>query len=196
MAFNSLHFIVFLIVVYAGAMAFRRTVGARNAILLLASYYFYACWDWRFLSLILISTGIDYFCGRNLALTKEQRDDDDAIHTKRRRAFLLLSLITNLGLLGVFKYLGFFVDSTIELLNAIGVQANESTLRIVLPVGISFYTFQTLSYTIDIYRGRIATEKSLLNFALFVAFFPQLVAGPIERASHLLPQLGNQRLFY
>jgi D-alanyl-lipoteichoic acid acyltransferase DltB (MBOAT superfamily) len=192
MSFDSFHFLSFFLVVLATTYVLRDRVPARNTFLLIASYYFYGCWDWRFLGLIVISTIVDYGCGLGLAVSPE--DVDKAPPPVRRRKLLLLaSLITNLGLLAVFKYFNFFTDSAASLLGAIGFDPHMTTLRIVLPVGISFYTFQTLSYTIDLYRGRIATERNLLTFALYVAFFPQLVAGPIERAKHLLPQLAIPR---
>jgi D-alanyl-lipoteichoic acid acyltransferase DltB (MBOAT superfamily) len=192
--FNSLHFIAFLIVVLAMTWPLRRAVPARNGLLLVASYYFYGCWDWRFLSLIVISTLVDYLVG--LAFDIKRVDPEvRPVRTRRHKLLLLASLATNLGLLGFFKYFGFFVDSAQNLLAALGLNIGVTTLHIILPVGISFYTFQTLSYTIDLYRGKITTERNLLNFALFVAFFPQLVAGPIERASRLLPQIRNATRF-
>jgi D-alanyl-lipoteichoic acid acyltransferase DltB (MBOAT superfamily) len=189
--FNSLYFVAFFAVVMLAVFALRRIVWARNLFLLAASYFFYACWDWRFLGLILISTAVDYLCGRYLGVGRPGPQGERA--KPRRKLVLVASLVTNLGLLGFFKYYDFFIASAIEALAAIGVEAHPTTLRVVLPVGISFYTFQTLSYTIDVYRGRLPTERNLLNFALFVAFFPQLVAGPIERASHLLPQIRERR---
>jgi D-alanyl-lipoteichoic acid acyltransferase DltB (MBOAT superfamily) len=185
--FNSLHFIVFLAAVFLLTMLLRRRIAARNAMLLVASYYFYGCWDWRFLGLIAVSTLVDYVCGRLLDTRGET--GDGAIRTPRRRAVLAASVVANLGLLGVFKYYDFFAESFAAFAERLGFEAHPATLGVILPVGISFYTFQTLSYTIDVYRGRIPTERNLLTFALFVALFPQLVAGPIERASHLLPQL-------
>jgi alginate O-acetyltransferase complex protein AlgI len=194
MFFNSLHFGAFFLIVFAVATPLRGRVAARNAFLLAASYYFYGCWDWRFLSLILISTVVDYACG--LALHVSESDvNRPVVRTRRDRAVLMVSLATNLGLLGFFKYFDFFVASAADMLSRAGVSVHLPSLQIILPVGVSFYTFQTLSYTIDVYRGRIATERSLLNFALFVAFFPQLVAGPIERASRLLPQFREKRPF-
>ena len=156
----------------------------QNAWLLLASYVFYGWWDWRFLGLILISTVVDFIVGGRIAKSKRP--------TVKKR-LLIASLATNLGILGVFKYYGFFVQSFVGLLEAVGLQAHVTTLQIVLPVGISFYTFQTMSYSFDIYRGRIEPTRNFLNFALFVAYFPQLVAGPIERAHHLLPKLEAVR---
>ncbi|HSO50062.1 MAG TPA: MBOAT family protein, partial [Acidimicrobiia bacterium] len=180
MFFNSLAFAVFLPTVvglYWIVPARHRTV-----LLLLASYVFYGWWDVRFLSLIVISTLVDFMVGRRLGITEDPR------HRKR---WLLVSVIANLGMLGFFKYWGFFVDSAATLLSSFGLEPNLPLLQVVLPVGISFYTFQTLSYTIDVYRRHLEPEASLTRFALFVAFFPQLVAGPIERARHLLPQLRN-----
>ncbi len=187
MAFNSFHFIAFFVLVWLAGYALRHRVTARNWLLLIASYYFYACWDWRFLSLIVISTGVDFICGRMMSV-EESAVGQPPEPSRRRKAILLASLVTNLGLLGFFKYFNFFVDTAIAALARIGVQGHASTLEIILPVGISFYTFQTLSYTIDVYRQKIPTERDLLAFAVYVAFFPQLVAGPIERAAHLLPQ--------
>jgi alginate O-acetyltransferase complex protein AlgI len=185
MVFNSIHFFVFFAVVWTGCLLLRTRVGPRNLLLLAASYYFYGWWDWRFLGLLLASTAIDYICGRALGemtpLTPRGR---------RARWLLTTSVIVNLGLLGFFKYYGFFVDSAASLLEHLGFAAHRSTLQIVLPVGISFYTFQSMSYVIDVYRGQMPPEKNPLRFALYVAFFPQLVAGPIERATTLLPQLA------
>lgn len=156
----------------------------QNRMLLVASYVFYGAWDWRFLSLILLSTVVDYLVGLRMA-----RENVET----RRRWLLTVSLVVNLGMLAVFKYLGFFVDSFQQLLLSVGYEADPFALSIVLPVGISFYTFQTLSYTIDIYRKQLEPTQDPLDFALFVAFFPQLVAGPIERARNLLPNISAPR---
>ncbi|MFC1804805.1 MBOAT family O-acyltransferase [Candidatus Omnitrophota bacterium] len=152
--------------------------------LLIASYAFYGSWDWRFLSLIWISTILDYFCGIII---------DEARDAKRRRLFLFLSVFGNLLILGFFKYFNFFAVNLQELLKVFGFSVHPRFLHIILPVGISFYTFQTMSYTIDIYYRKIKPTKKFFDFALFVAFFPQLVAGPIERAKHLLPQILSPR---
>ncbi|MEN8184296.1 MAG: MBOAT family protein, partial [Myxococcota bacterium] len=184
MLFNSLEYALFLATCFVLHALLPQRL--RNALLLAASYLFYAAWDWRFLALILASTGVDFLVGRAL----ESRPDEPV----RRRQLLGVSLAANLGLLGTFKYAGFFVESFLELAAAVGVHAPEPLIRIVLPVGISFYTFQTLSYTIDVYRRRTPATRNLLDFALFVAFFPQLVAGPIERAGRLLPQMRKRRL--
>lgn len=157
---------------------------AQNIILLFASYIFYGWWDWRFLTLIALSSVIDYFIGRAI---------HNSSNEKKRKLLVTASLCSNLSILGFFKYFNFFADSFTDLFNTIGFSADWVTLNIILPVGISFYTFQTLSYTIDIYRKKLTPEKRFLDFALFVSFFPQLVAGPIERAAHLLPQITTTR---
>ncbi len=182
MLFNSLEFAVFFVVVYALYLVLPRR--PQNLLLLVASYVFYGAWDWRFLALIALSTVIDYTLGLGI-----QGTDDAA----KRKRYVLLSLVSNLGILGVFKYAGFFSRGFADLAALAGWQVQPWVLEIVLPVGISFYTFQTLSYTIDIYRGQLKATRSFLDFALFVAFFPQLVAGPIERASRLLPQVLEKR---
>ena len=182
MLFNSLEFFIFLPVVLA--VYFFLSLRGQNAWLLAASYVFYGYWDWRFLGLILLSTGVDYVVGLKLR---------DATNPDHRKRLLAVSMITNLGILGLFKYYGFFVGSMAVLLEKFGFQAHVTVLQIVLPVGISFYTFQTMSYTIDVYRRRMEPTGDLLTFALYVAYFPQLVAGPIERAHHLLPILAARR---
>ncbi len=187
MLFNSFDFAVFLPIVfllYHGLGSRRRQ--AQNVLLLIASYIFYGWWDWRFLSLIFISTLVDYGVGLALDSTSE---------VSRRKLFLALSLTANLGILGFFKYFNFFADNAAAMFHAFGLTLNTGTLHIILPVGISFYTFQTLSYSIDVYRGKLAARRDFPAFAAFVAFFPQLVAGPIERASNLLPQFETERRF-
>ncbi len=180
MLFTQIEFFIFFGVVLASLLIVRSN-RIRKRVLLLASYYFYAYWDWRFLSLILISTLVDYVVA--LALARTNRPN-------RRKVLLLTSLACNLGILGFFKYFNFFVESMEAVLGSFGF--HYGTLHIILPIGISFYTFQTLSYTIDVYRGRLDPCRNLFDFALFVAFFPQLVAGPIVRASELLPQLRSE----
>lgn len=187
MKFNSLEFLLFLPLVFATYWLIRsRNIKIQNILIIGASYLFYGWWDWRFLTLIFFSTIVDYSLG--LYLKKQQNQ-------KKRKVLLWLSISTNLGLLLFFKYYNFFVDSFIDSFASIGIYLNSSSLDIILPVGISFYTFQTLSYTIDIYRNKINPTKDLIAFTAFVSFFPQLVAGPIERASHLLPQFLNRRKF-
>lgn len=187
MLFNSFDFLVFFIVVFILYWILNeRKLVYQNIFILLVSYTFYSWWDYRFLSLILLSTVVDYWVGKFIYQSQSSRV---------KKIFLFVSIFTNLGLLGVFKYYNFFIDSWVSLLSDIGIVANTSTISIILPVGISFYTFQTLSYTIDIYRGKIKSTKDFISFSAFVAFFPQLVAGPIERASNLLPQFFKKRKF-
>lgn len=178
MLFNSVEFVVF----FSAFFGFYWLLAHRwrNLALLVASYLFYGMWDWRFLGLLAISTIVDFEVGRRLGGTSGQRS---------RRALLLASMTVNLGMLGIFKYLNFFVVSFSELLERVGLAPNTPLLQILLPVGISFYTFQTMSYTIDVYRGRLEPVTSFIDFATYVSYFPQLVAGPIERARVLLPQI-------
>ncbi len=187
MLFNSISFLIFLPVVFILYWGlFKRSLKLQNIFLLLASYLFYGWWDYRFLALIAASTLVDYFIGRFLQKTGNET---------HRKLLLSLSLIFNLGLLGFFKYYNFFIESWIDSWANLGVEMQVSSLNIILPVGISFYTFQTLSYTIDVYRRKIEPTSDIINFSVFVAFFPQLVAGPIERAKHLLPQFSKKRIF-
>jgi len=182
MVFNSLQFVWFFLVVYG----LYRVLGhrAQNWLLLVASYYFYAAWDYRFLGLLVASTLVDYTCGLVLGASHNQR---------RRRAVLSLSIGFNLTLLGFFKYFNFFADNLHVIFGALGWQLDFVTLRVLLPVGISFYTFVTMSYVIDVYRREITPTRNLLDFAVFVAYFPHLVAGPILRATKLLPQIAAPR---
>jgi len=184
MLFNSLSFLAFLAVILLIYPRLRHK--AQNIFLLAASYFFYGSWDWRFTLLLAVSTVVDYFVGKTL---------ENAQKEEIRRRLLLLSVLVNLGILGFFKYFGFFVDSAGQVLTQVGLDAHLPVLSIVLPVGISFYTFQTMSYTIDIYRRRMGATHNFIDFALFVSFFPQLVAGPIERARVLLPQISEPRIF-
>lgn len=181
MLFNTSVFMVF----FVGVIILYYMIGKRsqNLLLLVASYTFYGYWDYRFLSLIFFSTVLDYVCGIKIYKSDKQRT---------AKIFLLLSLIGNLGVLGFFKYYDFFIDSLKSGLHSFGVSGEFYSLNIILPVGISFYTFQTLSYTIDIYRGKLKPTCHFFDFALFVSFFPQLVAGPIERAVNLLPQIKKK----
>lgn len=186
MLFNSFEFLLFLPTVWVLYWYGTRSRRARNALIVGASYLFYGWWDWRFLSLIVISSAADYLIGLRLGSVRGHG---------ARRALLIGSLAINLGFLGFFKYFNFFAESFAELVRTFGLHADPVTLRVILPVGISFYTFQTLSYTIDIYRRRIEPTSDVVAFFAFVAFFPQLVAGPIERAAHLLPQFLTPRKF-
>jgi len=180
--FNSFQFLVFFPIVCLLFFSFRKW---GRWILLLASYYFYMCWKPEYLILILVSTAVDYFVVLRM----------DGASSSKRRWWLALSLATNLGILFFFKYFNFLNDSVARAFDIFGIAYAVPGLDILLPVGISFYTFQTLSYTIDVYRGARGPERSLTTFALYVAFFPQLVAGPIERSTHLLPQLAKQSRF-
>lgn len=182
MLFNSFTFWVFYVVVFALYYRFNRR--GQNVLLLIASYFFYGCWDWRFLSLIVISTFVDYAVALGISRSE---------NPNRRKLLLALSILANLGILGFFKYYGFFAGELDRLFLAIGIPAMLPTLQIILPVGISFYTFQTMSYTIDVYRGDCRATSDILDFAVYVSFFPQLVAGPIERASTFLPQVQSPR---
>ncbi|MGB7346285.1 MAG: MBOAT family protein [Pirellulaceae bacterium] len=179
MLFTQLEFPIFFFIVLVAAWLQRSRV-SRNSLLLVASYYFYAYWDYRFCGLLVISTLVDFIVARLI-----YRSNDDRV----RWRMLMISLIVNLGILGYFKYCDFFIESARPLLQSIGLSGQ--TLGVILPIGISFFTFQTLSYTIDVYRRKLTPTASLLDFALFVAFFPQLVAGPIVRARELLPQLAT-----
>lgn len=181
MLFNSLTFLIFLPVVLVIYYALNRRV--QNVWLVLCSYFFYGWWDWRFTSLLLFSTVLDYNCARQI----ERRPQN-------ARVFLIASLCGNLGILGTFKYFNFFMDSTVRVFHAFHFNPDITTLKVVLPVGISFYTFQTLAYTIDVYRRKLKPTHDFVDFALYVSFFPQLVAGPIERATNLLPQLQKKRV--
>lgn len=180
MQFDTALYAVFLIAVFFASWALVRHVNLRFLLLLGASYFFYASWNWKFLALILASTVLDWCMGRSIHATDSQA---------RKKLFLTCSLVGNLGLLGFFKYFNFFAESWHATLEGLGISHGAyDPWNILLPVGISFYTFQTLSYTLDIYRGDMEPTRSFTRFALFVAFFPQLVAGPIVRARELLPQ--------
>lgn len=186
MLFNSLPFFIFLPIVLF--VYYRLGHKAQNAFLVFASCFFYASWDWRFLFPLLFSTTIDYWCAGRMQASFEREEPDSA-----RRPFLLISLVTNLGLLGFFKYENFFVDSLHALGAVMGLDLAVPTLRVILPIGISFYTFQALSYTIDVYRGQLHATRSFWDFFLAVLFFPHLVAGPIQRAANLIDQVVTPR---
>ena len=184
MIFNSLAFFVFIGIFLP--LYFNLKGKFRLLLCLVASYFFYGWWDWRFLVLILASTLVDYWVGLQLGQTEGK---------KQRKRLLTASVVVNLGVLGFFKYFNFFVESFQSLLDSIGVEPDFNTLHIILPVGISFYTFQSMSYTIDIYNQKLEPESNLLRFSIFIAFFPQLVAGPIVRAKTFLPQFKKDRNF-
>jgi D-alanyl-lipoteichoic acid acyltransferase DltB (MBOAT superfamily) len=184
MIFNSVTFLIFLAAFFPLYFALRGR--ARLWLCLVAGYVFYGWWDWRFLSLIVFTTVMDYSFGRYIA----QHDDP-----RRRRAGVVASVVMNLGFLAIFKYFNFFAASLAALIEGLGMQPSWTTLHIILPVGISFYTFQSLSYTVDVYRRKLEPEHDLVKFAAFVSLFPQLMAGPIVRAYDLLPQMGTDHKF-
>jgi D-alanyl-lipoteichoic acid acyltransferase DltB (MBOAT superfamily) len=187
MFFNSLAFAIFLpIVFFLYWFVFNKTKSTQNALLIIASYYFYSCWDWRFLFLLVFSTFLDYYTGIRIEKSGNE---------KGRKFWFWLSIIINLGFLGIFKYYNFFSASFAQMLTSVGFKASPILLDVILPVGISFYTFHGLSYVIDIYYKRIKAEYNFVDYSLFVSYFPLLVAGPIERATHLLPQVKVKREF-
>jgi alginate O-acetyltransferase complex protein AlgI len=187
MLFNSINFAIFLPIVFILYwFVTKKSLKAQNILLLVSSYFFYACWDWRFLFLLVFSTALDYITGLKIADAKKQ---------SAKKFWFWLSITVNLGFLGVFKYYNFFITSFTEAIAHLGIALNPWTLKVILPVGISFYTFHGLSYVIDIYKERIKPEKDFIDYSVFVSFFPLLVAGPIERATHLLPQIQKKRTF-
>ncbi len=187
MIFNSIEFAVFFPIVFIVYwFVLNRNLKFQNIFLVAASYFFYGWWDWRFLSLIIFSSLVDFFIGIKLGETTDQ---------KKRKILMLVSVFTNLGFLGVFKYYNFFIENFTQAFSFLGTSFEAARLDIILPVGISFYTFQTLSYSLDIYKKKFEPTKDIVAFFAYVSFFPQLVAGPIERASHLLPQFFKQRQF-
>ena len=187
MLFNSIDFAIFLPIVFLLYwFVANKNLKLQNFLIVVASYLFYGWWDWRFLSLILFSTLIDYSVG--IRLSKQD-------NISKRKILLWISILVNLGFLGFFKYYNFFLDNFITAFSFFGTPINVKGLNIILPVGISFYTFQTLSYTIDVYKRKLEPTKDFIAFTAFVSFFPQLVAGPIERATHLLPQFHKRRKF-
>ncbi|MDG1277574.1 MAG: MBOAT family O-acyltransferase [Algoriphagus sp.] len=187
MLFNSLDFAVFLPIVFILYwFVFRSSLKAQNFLIVVASAVFYGWWDWRFLALIAFSTLVDFIVGKQL---------DKVEDGYKRKALLIVSILVNIGFLGFFKYYNFFLDNFITAFTFIGMPIKENSLNIILPVGISFYTFQTMSYSIDVYRKKIKATEDFVAFSAFVSFFPQLVAGPIERASNLIPQFFKKRTF-
>src|SRR3954470_21172581 len=185
MLFVEFRFFWFFLAVFAVYWSLRENRN-RKIWLLVCSYFFYACWNWKFLFLIIASSGLDYFVGTMLARTENQ---------SHRRGWLILSLTANLGTIAFFKYYNFFVTSAAALLAWLGLPASLHTLNIIIPVGVSFYTFHSMSYTIDVYRRKLEPVRSPLDLACFIGFFPQMVAGPIVRASQFLPQLRSIRRF-
>jgi len=186
MLFNSLDFAIFLPIVFLLYWVAQKNLKLQNALIVVSSYIFYGWWDWRFLSLIIFSTLVDYLVGQKLRTEEKQ---------SKRKVLLWTSIIVNLGFLGFFKYYNFFLENFVDAFSLLGMQINANSLNIILPVGISFYTFQTLSYTIDVYKKKLEPTQDFIAFSAFVCFFPQLVAGPIERATNLLPQFYKKRTF-
>lgn len=184
MLFNSIEFVVFFFI--TTSVYWILSHRWQNLFLLAASYFFYSVWDYRFLSLILFLTLIHYFCGIKIY---------ESDNPKKRKTFLSLGVISSIAILGVFKYYNFFTENFQILLNAIGIRMSIQRLNIIMPVGLSFYTFQSMSYAFDIYRGQLKPTRNIIHFALFIAFYPQLLAGPINRATKLLPQIINARSF-
>src|SRR4030042_1733183 len=182
MSFNTYPFAIFIVIVYLLYLALNHKW--QNRMLLVASYVFYGSWDWRFLSLIFVSTLLSYFCGIKVFESTEKR---------RKKIFLGLAVFGNLSILGFFKYFDFFIENFQVLFHHLGIPWQPRLLHIILPVGISFYTFQSISYSIDVYRDQIKPTYRFFDFALFISFFTQLLAGPIERAGHLLPQILSPR---
>jgi alginate O-acetyltransferase complex protein AlgI len=185
MLFVEFRFFWFFLAVFAVYWALRRN-DSRKTWLLVCSYFFYACWNWKFLFLIMASSALDYFVGAMMVRTQ---------NSGTRRGWLILSLCANLGTIAFFKYYNFFVTSAAALLEWLGLPASLHTLNIIIPVGVSFYTFHSMSYTIDVYRGKLRPVSSILDLACFIGFFPQMVAGPIVRAFAFLPQLQTLRRF-
>lgn len=187
MLFNSIDFAIFLPIVFILYwFVTNKNLKWQNVLIAATSYLFYGWWDWRFLSLILFSTIVDYIVG--IELSKQNNPTN-------RKILLYTSILVNLGLLGFFKYCSFFIDNFIAAFSFFGSEIKPNSLNIILPVGISFYTFQTMSYSIDVYNRKLTPTKNFIAFSAFVSFFPQLVAGPIERATDLLPQFFKRRIF-
>jgi len=186
MLFNSLDFAIFFPLVFVLYWIVAKNLTLRNVLILLSSYIFYGWWDWRFLFLIAIITLVDFYVGKQMYIEE---------NSKKQKQLLFVSLFVNLGFLVYFKYTNFFIESFVDSFKLFGNKLEISTLNIILPVGISFYTFQTLSYTIDVYKRKLEPTKDFIAFMAFVSFFPQLVAGPIERATNLLPQFYKKRTF-
>ncbi len=184
MNFVTIQYAVFLMCVVALYWQLNRA--NQNRMLLIASWFFYACWDWRFVGLIILISTVDFICGGKIAATENK---------KIRRQWLAVALLIDLGILAYFKYMNFFIDSFIAATGTIGFDISTPVLNIILPAGISFFIFQSMSYSIDIYRDELKPEKSLIDFYTFVAFFPQLLAGPIVRAQEFLFQLSEKRIF-
>ncbi len=186
MLFNTFNYLTFLLFIFPVYWLLNRNLKAQNTFILLCSYFFYGCWDYRFLFLLIFSTYLDFFTGKKIYESESK---------SLKKMWLIISVGINLGFLGFFKYYNFFADQAATLIELMGFRANIWTLKLILPVGISFYTFHGLSYVFDIYNDKFKPRESFFDYAVFVCFFPLLVAGPIERASHLLPQVERKRVF-
>ncbi len=187
MLFSTSYFAFFFPIVFACYwFVFNRNIKIQNGLLLSSSYFFYACWDWRFVFLLMFSTFLDYFIGLKIFKSKQ---------LKTKKIWFWVSIIINLGFLGVFKYFNFFSESFSALFSKVGFTVDPITINVILPIGISFYTFHGLSYIIDVFNNKIKPEENIVDYSLFVCYFPLLVAGPIERATHLLPQIKSSRKF-
>jgi alginate O-acetyltransferase complex protein AlgI len=187
MLFNSLDFAIFLPIVFILYwFVTQKYLRYQNLLIVVASYFFYGWWDWRFLFLIIFTSCLDFFISQSLSTTNDQR---------KRKLLLTISIVVDLGILGFFKYFNFFQENFLAAFTFFGLQIQGNSLNILLPVGVSFYTFQSLSYTIDVYCKKLEPAKNLIDYLAFVSFFPQLVAGPIERATNLLPQFYTPRTF-
>lgn len=182
MLFNSFTFLLFITIIFLTFNFFEHK--RQNLFLLVTSYIFYGYWDWRFSFLLLTSTIVDFYLGKNIYICEDK---------KNRKFLLFLSIVVNLGILAFFKYFNFFLESTVSVFLAVGLEPHIAFLRVALPVGISFYTFKSLTYTIDIYKGKISSTNNFIDYALFVSFFPEILAGPIDRAANLLPQISSPR---
>jgi alginate O-acetyltransferase complex protein AlgI len=186
MLFNSLDFAIFLPIIFLLYwFVVQKNLKLQNALIVVSSYVFFGWWDWRFLLLIIFITVVDYTIGQRLR-TEDKKS--------KRKVLLWTSIVVNFGFLGCFKYYNFFLENFVDAFSLFGMQINANSLNIILPLGISFYTFQTMSYTIDVYRKKLEPTKDFLAFSAFVCFFPQLAAGPIERATNLLPQFYKKKL--
>jgi len=188
MTFTTVTFLVFILIFFTGYwfLAKKTSITLRNLFMIAGGYVFYGWWDWRFLILLIFSSSIDFLSGLAIGSTEIKW---------RRKIFLALSITVNLALLGFFKYYEFFITSTNDILRQLGYTGSTHALKIILPVGLSFYTFQSMSYALDVYKRKLAPTKNIIDFFAFVSFFPQLVAGPIERAVHMLPQFASKKTF-
>lgn len=193
MLFNSIYYIIFLSIVFCLYWILNQKLLSQNLLIVLVSYFFYGWWDWRFLVLIAFTSLCSFSSGRLVAYVRKRYVDDDIVQLRKAKTTTVCNVVVNLLILGVFKYYNFFIESLTTLIPSL--HGDVLLLNVILPVGISFYTFQALSYSIDVYKEKMEPTKDVVAFFAYVSFFPQLVAGPIERATNLLPQFENQRTF-